>query len=79
MLNQDERKEIDTRVVMVVDTIFRGVVKKQDEKKHCILALVILADIYQSDIYQSLSLRKNGFPFFQGYNILLQWWMSEHM
>ena len=71
---QDEGKEIETWVVMAADNIYRGIGKKQKEKKHCSLAPVILADIYRS-----LSLCKNGFTFFQGCNILLQWWMTEHL
>ena len=67
MFPKDEGKEINTRVVMLVDTMFRGICRKQEEKKYCSLAPVILADIYRS-----LSMCKNGFPFFQGYNILLQ-------
>ena len=60
--------------MMVVDTIFRGICKKQEEKKYCSLGQVILADIYLS-----LSWCKNGFPFFQGCNILPKWWMIEHL
>ena len=71
---KDEGKEIDTRVVMVVNAMFRGIGRKSEEKKYCCLAPVILADIYRS-----LSLCKNGFPFFQGCNILLQWWLTKHL
>ena len=56
---KDEGKEIDTRVVMVVDVVFKGFGRKQEEKKYCSLASVILADIYQS-----LSLRKKWVPVF---------------
>ena len=58
MFPKDEGKEIDTRVVMVVDDMFRKIGRKQEEKKYCSLAPIILADIYRS-----LSLCKNGFPF----------------
>ena len=71
---KDEEKKIGTQVVMVVNAMFRGIGRKSEEKKYCCLALVILADIYRS-----LSLCKNGFPFFQGSNILLQWWLIEHL
>ena len=71
---KDEGKEIDTRVVMVVDAMFRGIGRKKEEKKYCSLAPIILADIYRS-----LSLCKNGFPFFQDCNVLLQWWLIEHL
>ena len=71
---KDEEKKIGTQVVMVVNAMFRGIGRKSEEKKYCCLAPVILADIYRS-----LSLCKNGFPFFQGYNILLQWWLTEHL
>ena len=46
VFTQDEGKEIETRVLMVVDAIFIGFDKKQEEKKYCSLALVILTDIY---------------------------------
>ena len=57
---QDEGKETDTRVVMIIDAICRGIGKKQQEKKHCSLASVILANIYRS-----LRLCKNGSPFYK--------------
>lgn len=65
---QDEEKVIDTRVVMVVDAIFRGIGKGEEAKKHYSLAPIILADIYRS-----LNLCKNRIQFFQGCNIVLQW------
>ena len=71
---EDEGNEIDTRVVMVVDAMYTGIGRKQEEYTYCSLALVIFADIYRS-----LSLCKNGFPFFQGCNILLQRWFIEHL
>ena len=71
---KDEGKEIDTQVVMVVDTMFRGIGRKQEQKKNYSLAPIIFADIYRS-----VSLCKNGFPFFKGCNILLQWWFIEHL
>ncbi|KAH0700949.1 hypothetical protein KY284_015164 [Solanum tuberosum] len=71
---QGEGNEIDTRVVMVTHAIFEGVGKKGQVKKYFNLAPIILADIYRS-----LGQCKNGFPFFQGCNILLQWWMSKHL
>lgn len=57
----DEHNEIDTRIVIVVDVIFRGISKEEEAKKHYSLTLIILADIYQST-----SLSKNRSPFFQG-------------
>ncbi|KAH0765390.1 hypothetical protein KY285_001261 [Solanum tuberosum] len=71
---QGEGNEIDTRVVMVTHAIFKGVGKKGQVKKYFNLAPIILADIYRS-----LGQCKNGFPFFQGCNILIQWWMSKHL
>lgn len=55
---KDEGNEMNTRVVMVVDSIFREIGKKWEEKKYCSLAPIILADIYRS-----LCLCKNGFRF----------------
>ncbi|KAH0705576.1 hypothetical protein KY289_010652 [Solanum tuberosum] len=66
--------EIDTRIVMVTHAIFEGVGKKGQVKKNFNLAPIILADIYRS-----LGQCKKGFPFFQGCNILLEWWMSKHL
>ena len=63
---KDKGKEINTRVVMVVDAMFIGIGRTQEEKKYCSFTPIILADIYRS-----LSLCKNGFPFFQGCSILL--------
>lgn len=56
MFPHDKEKEIDTRVVMVVDAIFRGIGKGEKPKKHYSLTPIIL-----DDIYQTLSLCKNGF------------------
>ena len=58
MSPHDKEKEIDTRVVMVVDAIFRGIGKGEKPKKHYSLTPIIL-----DDIYQSLSLCKNEFQF----------------
>ena len=74
MFPRDKGKMIDTRLVMVVDAIFKGIRNEGKEKKYYSLALVIL-----DNIYLSLSLCKNGFPFFQGCNILLQWLMTKHL
>ena len=71
---QDEEKEIIIQIVIVVDAIFKGVGKEEEAKKHYSLASIILVEIYQS-----LSLCKNGFQFYQGCDILLQWWMTQHM
>ena len=71
---QDEHNEIDTRIVMVVYVIFRGISKEEEAKKHYSLTLIILADIHQST-----SLCKNGSPFFRGCNIFLHWWMTGHL
>ncbi|KAH0675521.1 hypothetical protein KY285_023322 [Solanum tuberosum] len=71
---QDGGNEIDTRIVMVTHAIFEGVGKTGQVKKYFNLAPIIVADIYRS-----LGQCKNGFPFFQGCNILLQWWMSKHL
>lgn len=73
MFPQEEGKEVDTWIVMVVDAICKGIGKEEEAQKHYSLASIILADIYRY-----LSLCKHEFQFFQGYNILLQWWMSEH-
>lgn len=56
---RDEGNETNTLIVMVVDAIFGGIDKEEEAKKHYSLALIILAEIYRS-----LSLYKNRFPFF---------------
>lgn len=55
---RDEGNYADTQIVMVVDAIFSGIGKEEEAKKQYNLAPIIMADIYRS-----LSLCKNEFPF----------------
>ena len=59
MFPQEEGKEVDTWIVMVVDAICKGIGKEEEAQKHYSLASIILADIYRS-------LCKNEFHFFNG-------------
>ena len=45
---QEEGNEIATWIVRVVDSIFEGIGKEEEAKNNYSLALIILADIYQS-------------------------------
>ena len=68
-----QQNEIDSRIVSTAHAIFYGV-GGENQKKYFNLVPIILADIYRS-----LGRCKNGHQFFQGCNILLQWWMSKHL
>lgn len=48
---RDEKNEIDTRIIMVTDVIFRGIDKAKQVNKHYNLASIILVDIYHLWLY----------------------------
>ncbi|KAH0735660.1 hypothetical protein KY285_011367 [Solanum tuberosum] len=64
---------IHPSVVMVTHAIFNGV-SYGPVRKYYNLAPMILADIYRA-----LDRCKNGTRFFQGCNLILQWWMMRHL
>ena len=64
---------INTRVITLVHTLFKGY-ENQATKKYYSVAPVIL-----SDIYRALGKCKEGHRYFQGCNLLLQWWILRHL
>ncbi|KAK4738111.1 hypothetical protein R3W88_001808 [Solanum pinnatisectum] len=64
---------IHPSVVMVTHAIFYGV-DYGSATKYYNLAPMILADIYRA-----LDKCQNGERFFQGCNLILQWWMMRHL
>ena len=60
---------INTRVITLVHTLFKGY-ESQGMTKYYFVAPVIL-----SDIYRALGKCKEGHRYFQGCNLLLQWWI----
>uniref|UniRef100_A0A0V0IXX3 Putative ovule protein n=1 Tax=Solanum chacoense TaxID=4108 RepID=A0A0V0IXX3_SOLCH len=59
---------------MTTHAIFHDIGEPNQEKKYFNIVSVIFADINQF-----LSRCKNRHRFFQGCNLLLQWWMSKHL
>ncbi|XP_070026695.1 uncharacterized protein [Nicotiana sylvestris] len=57
-----------------VDIHIARVIQVLTTKEHHTLAPIIL-----SDIYRALTLCKSGAKFFEGCNILLQMWLTEHL
>ncbi|KAK4734443.1 hypothetical protein R3W88_008704 [Solanum pinnatisectum] len=64
---------IHPSVIMVTHAIFYGV-DYGSATKYYALAPMILADIYRA-----LDKCQNGERFFQGCNLILQWWMMRHL
>ncbi|XP_015083929.1 uncharacterized protein LOC107027260 [Solanum pennellii] len=64
---------INTRVITLVRTLFKGY-ENQGTTKHYPIAPVIL-----SDMYRALGKCKEGHRYFQGCNLLLQWWILSHL
>lgn len=64
---------IHPSIIMVTDAIFNGV-EHGGSTKHYTLAPMILADIYRA-----LDKCQDGSRFFQGCNLILQWWMMKHL
>ncbi|KAK4715538.1 hypothetical protein R3W88_013876 [Solanum pinnatisectum] len=64
---------IHPSVIMVTHAIFYGV-DYGSATKYYTLAPMILADIYRA-----LDKCQNGERFFQGCNLILQWWMMRHL
>ncbi|KAK4714818.1 hypothetical protein R3W88_020725 [Solanum pinnatisectum] len=64
---------INTRVVMLAHTLFHGHLN-QGQVKYYPIAPVIL-----SDMYRALGRCKEGHRYFQGCNLLLQWWILSHL
>ncbi|XP_075075908.1 uncharacterized protein LOC142162835 [Nicotiana tabacum] len=66
MVFPNKERTIDIRIARVVQVL--------TTKEHHTLAPIIL-----SDIYRALTLCKSGAKFFEGCNILLQMWLTEHL
>ncbi|XP_049343488.1 uncharacterized protein LOC125807795 [Solanum verrucosum] len=64
---------INTRVIMLTHTLFHGHLN-QGQVKYYPIAPVIL-----SDMYRALGKCKEGHRYFQGCNLLLQWWIMSHL
>ncbi|KAK4732514.1 hypothetical protein R3W88_025502 [Solanum pinnatisectum] len=64
---------INTRVIMLAHTLFHGHLN-QGQVKYYPIAPVIL-----SDMYRALRRCKEGHRYFQGCNLLLQWWILSHL
>ncbi|XP_015086165.1 uncharacterized protein LOC107029295 [Solanum pennellii] len=64
---------INTRVITLVHTLFKGY-ENQGLTKYYPIAPVIL-----SDMYRALGMCKEGHGYFQGCNLLLQWWILSHL
>uniref|UniRef100_M1CJZ1 Aminotransferase-like plant mobile domain-containing protein n=1 Tax=Solanum tuberosum TaxID=4113 RepID=M1CJZ1_SOLTU len=64
---------INTRVIMLAHTLFHGHLN-QGKVKYYPIAPVIL-----SDMYRALGKCKEGHRYFQGCNLLLQWWILSHL
>ncbi|KAK4723565.1 hypothetical protein R3W88_026344 [Solanum pinnatisectum] len=64
---------INTRVVMLAHTLFHEHLN-QGQVKYYPIAPVIL-----SDMYRALGRCKEGHRYFQGCNLLLQWWILSHL
>lgn len=66
MVFPNKERTIDIRIARVVQVL--------TTKEHHTPAPIIL-----SDIYRALTLCKSGAKFFEGCNILLQMWLTEHL
>ncbi|XP_070017241.1 uncharacterized protein [Nicotiana sylvestris] len=66
MVFPNKERTIDIRIARVIQVL--------TTKEHHTLAPIIL-----SDIYRALTLCKSGAKFFEGCNILLQMWLTEHL
>ncbi|KAK4710383.1 hypothetical protein R3W88_004896 [Solanum pinnatisectum] len=64
---------INTRLIMLAHILFHGHLN-QGQVKYYPIAPVIL-----SDMYRALGRCKEGHRYFQGCNLLLQWWILSHL
>ena len=64
---------INTQVITLSHTLFKGYMN-QGQVKYNPIAPVIL-----SDMYRALGKCKEGHRYFQGYNLLLPWWILSHL
>ncbi|KAK4713125.1 hypothetical protein R3W88_019032 [Solanum pinnatisectum] len=64
---------INTRVIMLAHTLFHGHLNPGQVKYYPIAPVIL------SDMYRALGRCKEGHRYFQGCNLLLQWWILSHL
>ncbi|KAK4724406.1 hypothetical protein R3W88_027185 [Solanum pinnatisectum] len=64
---------INTWVIMLAHTLFHGHLNQWQVKYYPIAPVIMF------DMYRSLGRCKEGHRYFQGYNLLLQWWILSHL
>ncbi|KAK4733569.1 hypothetical protein R3W88_007830 [Solanum pinnatisectum] len=64
---------INTRVIMLAHTLFHGHLNQRQVKYYPIAPVIL------SDMYRALGRCKEGHRYFQGCNLLLQWWILSHL
>lgn len=73
VLPQWKKYTIHPGVFMVTHVIFYGVDYKSSINYYTLAPMIL------SDIYRALDKCESGERFFQGCNLILQWWMMRHL
>lgn len=68
-----QRLCINTRLIILAHTLINGL-ENQGQVKYYPVAPILL-----SEMYRALRNFKKGHIYFQGYNLLFQWWILIHL
>ena len=73
VFSQGQKYTIHSSMFMVTHAIFYGVNYKSSRKYYTLVTMILV------DIYRALDKYQSGEHFFQGCNLIVQWWIMRHL